>query len=451
MRQVRNGVRPAGAALFGCALALTLAGALFGGASRENPLRLAAVELMALPLLVLALRHAPPGRLARAGQVLLALAILVPLLQLIPLPPALWLAAPGRGVRAQALAAAGLPIGWAPLSLFPAATLGCALALAAPAAMFLASQLMAEAQRRRLAAVWLASGAVGLMLGAFQLVEPAGGPAYPYATTNLGSLVGLFANRNHEAGFLLALVPFAALLAAARPSAGAPRRRRDRGAAPRLAWAPVAAGLFGAVALVALGVVRSRAGVLLALPAVLGAFAVMIRERAPRPILIAGLAGAAASVLAVALFAAGPIVDRFVGQTGQEGRFVAAPVVVRAGLPFQPLGAGLGAFDRVYRAAEPLEMVEPAFFNHAHDDYLELWLEAGWAAVALIVLFLAWFAVAARRAWTRAGEGTARAGSVAILVLLAQSAVDYPLRTQTLACLFAFACGALAARPGERT
>ena len=38
----------------------------------------------------------------------------------------------------------------------------------------------------------------------------------------------------------------------------------------------------------------------------------------------------------------------------------------------------------------------------------------------------------------------AQASSAAIFLLMAQSVVDYPLRTETLAVLFAFCCGGLA-------
>jgi O-antigen ligase len=89
--------------------------------------------------------------------------------------------------------------------------------------------------------------------------------------------------------------------------------------------------------------------------------------------------------------------------------------------------------------------VGPTYFNHAHNDYLELWLETGWLGAALLALFLVWFLLAAWRAW-RAGTALSQGASAAVLLLLAQSAVDYPLRTETLAVLFAFCC-ALLARP----
>jgi O-antigen ligase len=427
-------------ALFPGVLGLTVMAGLLGGASRENAVQAAVLELMALPLAALAIRAMARSGRWPSGAILLILAAAIPLLQLVPLPPAVWMAAPGHAPLAQALALLGLPPRWAPLSLHPAATLDCALALLPPAAVFLATPLLSPDERRIVAVAWIGLGAVGLVLGVAQLLEPAGGPAYLYPTTNLGSLVGLFANRNHEAGFLLALLPIAAALTLPPPARRSARTRR-----PARAVSPILAGLFAPVAVVALGVVRSRAGVGLAGPAIVGGLAVLARSGASRGrLLLAGLA-AVAGVAAVGLFALGPILDRFGASMAEEARFAAWPTVIQAARSLMPLGAGVGAFERVFRAAEPLRLVGPTFFNHAHDEYLEIWLETGVFGPALVAAFAVWFALAAFRAWRRGGEPLARGASVGVGLILAQSTVDYPLRTETVACLFAFACGGLAA------
>ena len=438
-------------ARFALSALLIGAAAVLGGASRENPVRLAIIELCALPVAVAAVRRvASAARSDDAAPALpialAALVIAVPLLQIIPLPPGVWAALPGQAPRAEALRLAGLPAPWLPLSLSPGDTGRAGLALLPPAAMFVATLGLDVEDRRRLAWLWLALAALGLALGLAQVAAPAGGPAYPYRTTNVGSLVGLFANRNHEAGYLLALLPFAAALAVPG-GAGAPGRERAGGSgfAGRVAW------LFLPVSIVALGVIRSRAGVILAAPAALAALAVAWRGRGRRRgnralAVTAGAIGAA--VLAVALFGLDPILGRFDGRSPAEFRFEAWPSVLAAAQSLAPLGSGLGSFDRVFEAVEPLALVGPTYFNHAHNDYLELWLETGWVGAAILALFLAWFAPAAWRAWRR-GCPLAQASSAAIVLLMAQSAVDYPLRTETLAVLFAFCCGVLAtpARP----
>jgi O-antigen ligase len=423
---------PAAPALTLASLAFVVLAGVAGGASRQNAAPLAALELAALPLAALAIRRFLRGedQADRASLVLLGFVFAVPLLQLIPLPPPVWTLAPGQRPRVEALTLLGLPMGWRASSLIPRATLGCALALLPAAAMVLAGARLGPAERRAAVGLWIGGALAGLALGAVQLAQSKGGGAYLYAVTNAGSLVGFFANRNHEAALLVSLVPFAAALATG----------------PDRTWRALAA-IFALLALVALGVVQSRAGLILAAPAALGALAVLARGPAGRARLAMAVGAAALAAFLVAFFALKPLITRFAPSDEGEYRFEAWPAVVAAAQPFQPLGAGVGAFERVFRAAEPLDLVRPKFLNHAHNDYLELWLETGWLGAGVLGLFLAWFALAARRAWSRAGESVARAASVAILVLLAASVVDYPLRTETLACLFAFACACLARSP----
>ncbi len=430
--------------LFVLAGVLAAAATILGGASRDNALRLAIVELCALPLSAVAIRRMTHGGYRRqdttvtAAFIVLGLVIAVPLLQLIPLPPHWWTSLPGQAPRMEALSLAHLAPPWLPMSLAPAETAGMALALIPPVAIFLATLSLSTDQTRRLTWLWIALASAGLLLGVVQIAAPAGSPAYPYRTTNLGSLVGLFANRNHEAGFLLALAPFAAALAS--PAA------RRRGIGP----GRVAPGLFIVFSVVALGVIHSRSGVLLAGPAVVLSLAVLWRgdggRRGWRP--AAAVGGAVIlAVGAVAAFGLTPILARFGPQTAGELRFEAWPYVAAAAQSFQPLGSGLGSFDRVFQAVEPLNLVAVTYFNHAHNDYLELWLETGWIGVAILCGFIFWLAGSSYRAW-RWGDGPARAASAAILLMMAESVVDYPLRTETLMVLFAFCCGLLATGAG---
>ena len=137
------------------------------------------------------------------------------------------------------------------------------------------------------------------------------------------------------------------------------------------------------------------------------------------------------------MFAFSPIAKRFVGGA-PEFRFEAWPVVWREALAHLPWGAGVGAFDRVFRAAEPLALVAPTFFNHAHNDYLEALLEAGWPPVASFLAFLAWFASGGVARLVAGGLELARARQ-----RLRSSPCSpcppsiIPLRTPALMCLFA--------------
>lgn len=419
---------------------------VFGGASREHALRLAVVELAALPLLVLA-----AGRLIRTGlwrEHRFALGLLgavaaLPLIQLIPLPPFLWTALPGRDEMVLALDLAGLQPGWAPLTVTPDLTWQAFLALIPPAAIFMAVLSSSQTLTARMIVFWLVAAVFAVILGAAQLAS--GERLYPWETTSAGSVVGLFANRNHLATMLLSLLPFAAVFGAAV------LRRRNEG---RMAlWL---AALFMGLVVVGLAAIRSRFGVILFGPVIvaslLAAWIAAGRGR-PGPAIL-GLVGAvAAGVGAVAILALPPILARFDVQSAPEGRFEGWPIVSDAAQAWLPLGSGIGSFDAVYRSVEPVAQLDPTFFNHAHNEYLETWLEAGWLGVALILAVLVWFG---RRLWAAWKAGPSRerdlqrAAGVAVLVMLVHSAVDYPLRTATLAVLFAL-CAAILEKAGRPT
>lgn len=419
---------------------------VFGGASRENALRLALVELAALPLLVLGL-----SRLLRTGRWrdhrfalgLMGMIVAVPLIQMIPLPRAIWTGLAGRAEMVLALELAGVQPGWAPITLSPDLTWQAFLALLPPVAAFIGILSMSQATTTRIIAAYLGAGALSVFLGAAQLVA-GGQQLYAWATTAPGSVNGLFANRNHLATLLIALLPFAVVMGAA-----ALRRRNDD---RRLAlWFGAA---FIGIVIIGLAAIRSRAGVVLLGPSiVLSLLAAWIASGRGRP--GPGLLGlAAAFVVAigtVSAIALPPVLERFDSQAAPEGRFENWPIVAQASDTYLPLGSGIGSFDAVFRSVEPLDTLDPTFFNHAHNDYLELWLEAGWPAAALLIAFLIWYG---RRSWAAWRAGTSRerdlqrAASVGILMMLAHSAVDYPLRTATLAVLFAV-CAALLEKAGQ--
>ena len=417
-------------------LALSFA---FGGASQNHALRLALVELAALPLLVLA-----AGRLVQDGLWrehrfalgLLAAVVAILLVQLIPLPPAVWTGLPGRDQMVLALQITGQEPGWAPLSVTPDRTWSSALALVPPAAFFLATLSLSHTHRQRLVQFCIAASIVAVLLGAAQLVS-GGSRLYLWSWTGPGSVTGFFANRNHLASFLLVILPFAIVLGAAA------LRRRDR--RTTALWL---GALFAGLVIVALAAIRSRAGITLFAPvmlaSLLAAWIAAGRGR-PGPGLLVLVGSTAVSLTAVAVLALPPILARF-DQDMPESRFERWPLVAATAQTYLPLGTGMGSFDAVYRSVEPLEELDSTFFNQAHNEYLETWLEAGWLGIGVILAFLIWYA---RRCWTawkappsREGD-LQRAASIGIGVLLLHSVGDYPLRTMTLSVVFALCCGLL--------
>jgi O-antigen ligase len=124
---------------------------------------------------------------------------------------------------------------------------------------------------------------------------------------------------------------------------------------------------------------------------------------------------------------------------------------------FMPLGSGMGTFVPVYAMFEkPETALINAFANRAHNDVLELLLEAGAPAALLGALFLWWFAARSVRIW-RASPGQtatidrllARAASVIVVLTVAHSFVDYPLRTSAVMAVVALAFGLMSHPPSN--
>lgn len=423
------------------AAALLLFAFALGGASRDHGLRLALVELASLPALALALtsvtrRNVLP--LARFPLTILLCLLALPLVQLIPLPPMIWNGLPGRDQMSLALDLGGVTQGWSPLSLTPDKTWRSFLALLPPVAMFTCVLACPPDARRRLINLLLLCALLGMGLGSLQMIS-GGDQFYPWRTTDAGNFVGFFANRNHMATLCLISLPFAVVL-------GTRVMRTGLQSDKLTFWL---SAMYVVFAVVALGIIRSRTGIILAAP-VLGASLIAAwvasgRGRPKWPLLLTVI-GASAGFIAIAVFALEPILQRFDASGAREGRFENWPTIADAANTYLPLGSGLGSFDSVYRSVEPLERLKATFFNQAHNDYLETWLETGWLGAALVVAFLIWFG---RRSWSawRASASTdrdiQRASTIAIGVILLHSAVDYPLRTATIATIFGLLCALL--------
>lgn len=434
--------RPATTPVFWLSAALLTLAFVFGGESRDNPLSTMMIELLGVTLLA---ATAWSRALARTGRIgwpeiaLLGVIFLVPLLQLIPLPPDLWTTLPGRRVAVETLRIAGIEPGWAPLSLDPEATFRSLLWLVPPAALFLAVGDLETGARFRLAGVVLALCIASLILGGLQITDRDGGLFASPAGGHTDLPIGFFANRNHQGIAMAAALPFAAAFAAIWGSASSQRTR-----ARNIVFTALVA-LF----IVGVLVTRSRAAATLAGPALIGGIAIFWaasgakRLRRETTLMIGA---AAVALVFAAQFAISAVFDRFETLADGDGRFDMWPSIIKASADVGPVGAGLGAFVPFYRAWEPPDLMGPHFVNHAHNDYLELWLETGWLAPLILVAFFLWLSRASLKAWQGPATSSAtlaRAGGVAMLALLTHSVVDYPARTLALACVLGFAAACL--------
>lgn len=409
-------------------------------------MRLALLELIGLFVLAFAVLDlgGAADRRRHLWALLLAAAVLaVPLIQLIPLPANLWAQLPGREEAALAPALAGVAPGWAAISLTPDRTWATALSLIPALGVFLACLVADGAGRFRLVSILLLGAMLSMGLGALQLAE--GGDAFHLdRRTADGVVSGFFVNRNHLAALILMSLPFAAALAA-------PDRRWP--VSPQvLRWG---CALFGLLAVVTLAAIRSRAGIVLLAPAILLCLLIILRSgeagqsiRALR-LWAAGVVAAGAAVLA---FGLSPLMARFESAGGGQDRLDRWPEVLEAAGRYQPIGGGLGSFRPIYGSVEPVAELDHTFFNHAHNDYLELWLETGWLGVGVLILALIWAAPRWARAWSRTGGGDplALAAGAALILIALHSVADFPIRSTTNLVVVGLCMGLIAASAARR-
>ncbi len=421
---------------------------LLGGGNWTMPLPRLLAQLVGVSLLVAALAlpsAAPastPDRLNTVDRLVLALLALFAL-HLVPLPPWLWTGLPGRELAAMAdRQVFGAPL-WRPLSIDPSATHDSLVMLVPALAVYCAARRGGAARRRALLAGTLLAMVLAIATGLLQLVLPDGALQF-YPRGDYANPVGFFTNRNHQATFLLMALPLSALLLA---SGG------RFGGGGKIGWL-LALGLGAAIAVLITG---SRSGAAL-LPVALVA-TVMAWSDVRRPVaaprrarlwLALTLLGAIALGLALLATSGADSLSAVLrrGDVADDQRFECCPLVAGAGAPFGPTGAGAAASLAGNAFPGPRPAVAPLYLNHAHNDYLEIFLEAGIPGVILALVAIVELGTLGGRAWS-GGQGTraARLAAVALLLPVLHSLVDYPLRTISITCLFALAA-ALLSRPG---
>lgn len=438
-----------------CAFGL-VSSLLLGGGTRGSFLSDALLQLVSLPVLLVALWRIIDAPLSHATHRTLALAaavLAVPLAQLLPLPPALWTRLPGRETMAAAFELIGRDLPWARLSMSPSATWVSALSLLPPLALFLGVLQLNHRERRWLSLVMLAVGLASVFLALMQVAQGAESPLRFFEYTNPTESVGFFANRNHFAALLYTLMLFAAAWAAdGATTVGAGQDQKKINSASIVV---MLAGFCVFVALLAAqAMARSRGGLALTMVALLGALALAQRNLwGTKGVSFRGSLIAAIVLVFVfsTQFALYRIMERFEGDPLADGRIAFTRNTTEAAMTTMPFGAGLGAFVPVYAMFEkPRDLMIGVYANHAHNDFLELWLETGVVGPILLGVFAFWLIRRSAEVWRRSqsdGPGIdlslTRAATLIIALLLAHSVVDYPLRTGAMMAVFAVACALL--------
>lgn len=457
-----RGSTPHDKTLFAGVIVLLTFAALFLGGVR--PLPLAALEIAAVALLVdlfLTEQRTATGSkglasgssgllesLSRPARLYLAMLLILPLVQLLPMPMGLWSELPGRGfyadaIRQSANGAAGFD--WRAVSLVPSATESAWLALLPPLSIFLVTIRFGQERLLALVLVFLGIATAEALLGLIQ---------YGSALKS-DSAVGTYANRNHLAGLLEMALPVGlALLAATaghRHARGyyAPRKRIFR---QWLAGFTVerinrTAVLIAVSLAILLGLIfsRSRAGLGLGMLGIL-LCTLMFSYRLGGHNAY-GLTGTfiAIGVGLASLIGLAPVWSRFAySDPFEDGRWKIFDATIRAIGEFFPLGSGAGTFVEVLHRFHPADF-PGVTINRAHNDYLEWLLEFGLFAAIFVAFGLVLYLRQWGKVWKR-GEWTpfrfAQAGSgISLFLMMLHSLVDYNLRTPANAVFLAFLAG----------
>ena len=426
--------------LFYAAFAVLILG---GGSNRTDVLSLFYVRPALVMLLAAMALLVQPDQLRPlcVPLMLLACGVGLTLIQLVPLPPALWTALPGRELMLEAARAQGIAQPWRPLSLTPDLTLQALLWFLAPACALVGWAVLPMDSRRLVLLAVLGMGMASALLGGFQAAQGVGSPLYLYQRTYEGNAVGFLANRNHQAALLAAMFPLLRILTLLPASTPQVVLRRL-----------VAAGLCALALVPLILLTASRAGVGLMLVGMVMAalMAPMAKGRKGRLVSWALLLGGVALAALVFFFGRALAIDRLFQLNALDDlRLRNTPQVLKMIWDFFPFGSGLGSFDPVFRILEPDVLLRPTTYNHAHNDYFEVAMTGGIVGIILIVTGLAWWLVAGWRLFRERGRATfsgllGRAGWSIMLILILASTVDYPVRPPLMGFILALAAAWIA-------
>ncbi len=408
--------------------------ALAGGSSRYDVVQLVALRPLAAVFLGVGFYWFAWDKVAPAQRpfvLLFAFWTFWALFQLVPLPPGLWLLLPGREPIAELDFLLGLSADWRPISIAPDLGWNSWAGLVVPwAALLLA--LTANVRHRNLLLIVFLMGLISSLLGILQLATSGNDALYLYRITSSGRPVGLLANENHASVFsALALVIGAVLAKTAR-------RARDPN------WQRIA--YYPALLLLVLAILSngSRLGLSVGLVGILAAALVFAipdkvsnkRNKKAKPRAWRGkfLAGFVAIIALLLVFILSGNVSGFneltQGSLIENYRWKIIEPAIEMASVYWLLGVGFGSFAEIYKQFEPTEILLPQYVNHAHNDWLQVAIEGGLPALAMIAAF-SFYAVRGLRRMI-SGEGLFSPYSIlfgAILVLLSVvSAFDYPLR-----------------------
>ncbi|WP_376705409.1 O-antigen ligase family protein [Mesorhizobium sp. ISC25] len=379
---------------------------LIGGGTASGLYTDTLIEVAAFLSAAAVFSHSSSQRTSPSVLWLLALAVLLALLQIVPLPAAVF-----NGLRPKLL----LGDTWAAemqfrfISVGVGRTVECLLYLLAASAFFLAVLRLRVEQVNALLPFFFMGVICNGLAGAIQ-----------YSLSNNIAIVGLlpftinaglFANVNHFSALLFVSIPFVVYYGIFRGH--------------------LLSGSIGLISLLLLLLAAgSRAGVLIGLATtVLSVVFLSARSRASGFSVLVIFVGLSVYTIGAWTKIDADAVDPAFGR----GEF--ARTTIDGIKENWATGIGFGNFQEAYQIYEKETMIFEKFVNHAHNEYLEIAFEGGIPAILLMagyfVLLMA-ASVSVRR------DPLQKAAFLSVSFLLIHSLVDYPLRSGALAMAFAY-------------
>lgn len=355
---------------------------------------------------------------------------------LTPIPTQLGKPSQGMGDLAVILSAAQVSNAIDATVVAPNAVWQSLFFLFAPLSVFLFAIQLNRNDLRYTLLVIILLGSISGILGVLQITGSSHGPLYLYRITNNGSAVGLFANRNHAAVFLACLFPMLAVFAARERASD-----RKNGNMPR--WLAMA---FAVILVPLILVTGSRSGMLAATVGIIGGVLIYNSHRphndgpnkrlAPFSVAVATIL--VGLVFATIYFSRAEAIERLFIEPARaidRAEFWSASSTLF--WQYFPFGFGPGSFVQAFQKEEPLALLNGAYLNRLHNDWLETTLTFGVSGILLILgaaafyvrrSFVLWFRMDGARTTVALG----RMASVIFSILGIASISDYPLRTPSM-------------------
>jgi O-antigen ligase len=304
----------------------------------------------------------------------------------------------------------------------------------------LARQLFLTSWTRRLPAASLTI--FGALLATFSVVQKLQGNGLIYwlRASSTPTFFGPYANKNHYAGLLEMIIPFA-LLGAARLNASRSQR--------------VLFAFSASVMIASVFLSGSRSGSAVVFFEII-AFVVIVMpaSRAGRIRVASALLATVFGIALVIWIAGGALIDQ---AAALHDPMADASVINRRQLTRDSLelvrqrpilGWGLGTFLTVYPQVST--WYGDSLVNAAHDDYLQLLVETGAAGLGLMLIFVGLVLHVGIRRFSRAPTGVVSAAILGCCGLLLHSFSDFNLHVPANAAMFFSLCGLICAAQPDR-